>query len=252
MVPNNGDSSALVLTSLLDGDCLTTNSWCQLTLNQLLRVRITLRLAVYRQSVRLGVKPLEIHDQRIIFFNWTPHGPHRKDRSQQSLIFLLAYPLPRMCLSSRYQATAVLVSLRVTVYFFGYIAVLYRIPRSYKHYFKAEFLDIQINEEARETMCLTSVLKSYNQSKISIGSWRHILKNRRSENIFFFKLEVSLMLNSMLILTISDSLTQVTQYCKHNRSLMVAVQGPDFWPSPYTYIHSIVIQANTNTHSTSG
>jgi hypothetical protein len=23
---------------------------------------------------------------------------------------------------------------------------------------------------------------------------------------------------------------------KHNRSLMVAVQGPDFWPFPYTYI----------------
>jgi hypothetical protein len=27
------------------------------------RVRITLRLAVYRQSVHLGVKPLETHDQ---------------------------------------------------------------------------------------------------------------------------------------------------------------------------------------------
>jgi hypothetical protein len=29
--------------------------------------KITLRLAVYRQSVSLGVKPLETHDQRIIF-----------------------------------------------------------------------------------------------------------------------------------------------------------------------------------------
>jgi hypothetical protein len=31
------------------------------------RVRVTLRLAVYRQSVRLGAKPLETHDQ--IFFS---------------------------------------------------------------------------------------------------------------------------------------------------------------------------------------
>jgi hypothetical protein len=33
------------------------------------RVRVTLRLAVYRESVRLGPKPLETHDQRF-FFNW--------------------------------------------------------------------------------------------------------------------------------------------------------------------------------------
>jgi hypothetical protein len=31
------------------------------------KVKVTLRLAVYRQSVRLGVKPLETHDQ--IFFS---------------------------------------------------------------------------------------------------------------------------------------------------------------------------------------
>jgi hypothetical protein len=31
------------------------------------RVRVTLRLAVYRQSVRLGDKPLEIHDQQFFF-----------------------------------------------------------------------------------------------------------------------------------------------------------------------------------------
>jgi hypothetical protein len=29
------------------------------------KVRVTLRLAVYRQSVFLGVKPLEAHDQRL-------------------------------------------------------------------------------------------------------------------------------------------------------------------------------------------
>jgi hypothetical protein len=34
------------------------------------RVKVTLRLAVYRQSVHLGVKPLESHDHRF-FFHWT-------------------------------------------------------------------------------------------------------------------------------------------------------------------------------------
>jgi hypothetical protein len=33
------------------------------------RVRVTLRLAVYRRSVRLGAKPLEAHDQRFFFCN---------------------------------------------------------------------------------------------------------------------------------------------------------------------------------------
>jgi hypothetical protein len=31
------------------------------------KVKVTLRLAVYRHSVRLGVKPLETHDQIISF-----------------------------------------------------------------------------------------------------------------------------------------------------------------------------------------
>jgi hypothetical protein len=31
------------------------------------KVRVTLRLAVYRKSVRLGVRPLETHDQRFFF-----------------------------------------------------------------------------------------------------------------------------------------------------------------------------------------
>jgi hypothetical protein len=35
------------------------------------KVKVTLWLAVYRQSVSLGVKPLETHDQNF-FFNWTP------------------------------------------------------------------------------------------------------------------------------------------------------------------------------------
>jgi hypothetical protein len=32
------------------------------------KVKVTLRLAVYRQSVRLGVRPLETHDQIFFFF----------------------------------------------------------------------------------------------------------------------------------------------------------------------------------------
>jgi hypothetical protein len=78
-------SSASLLAFLSDSDCPTTVD-SQLapllctaltTLNtvdrviQLLhtenRVRITLRLAVYRQSVRLGDKPLETHDQNFYF-----------------------------------------------------------------------------------------------------------------------------------------------------------------------------------------
>jgi hypothetical protein len=32
-----------------------------------IKVKVTLRLAIYRQSVRLGVKPLETHDQTFFF-----------------------------------------------------------------------------------------------------------------------------------------------------------------------------------------
>jgi hypothetical protein len=31
------------------------------------KVKITLRLAVYRRSVRLGVKPVEIHDENFFY-----------------------------------------------------------------------------------------------------------------------------------------------------------------------------------------
>jgi hypothetical protein len=42
-----------------------------------IKVRVTLRLAVYRQSVSLGAKPLDTQDQRF-FFNLNPrgHGPY--------------------------------------------------------------------------------------------------------------------------------------------------------------------------------
>jgi hypothetical protein len=40
------------------------------------RVRVTLRLAVYRQSVRLGVKPLETHGQNFFRLNTCGHCPY--------------------------------------------------------------------------------------------------------------------------------------------------------------------------------
>jgi hypothetical protein len=35
-----------------------------------IKIKVTLWLAVYRQSVHLGAEPLEYHDQRFCFFNW--------------------------------------------------------------------------------------------------------------------------------------------------------------------------------------
>jgi hypothetical protein len=61
MAPNNGDFSASVLTSLLSSKYFTTDSFK--------KFKVTLRLAVYRQSVRLGVKRLETHNQRLFFFS---------------------------------------------------------------------------------------------------------------------------------------------------------------------------------------
>jgi hypothetical protein len=57
-------------------DCDSLNSLLQLPTPELdsmltlvkVKVKVTLRLAVYRQSFRLGVKPLENHDQ-IFFFD---------------------------------------------------------------------------------------------------------------------------------------------------------------------------------------
>jgi hypothetical protein len=40
------------------------------------RVRVTLRLAVYSQSRRLGVKPLETHDQYFYQLNPCGHSPY--------------------------------------------------------------------------------------------------------------------------------------------------------------------------------
>jgi hypothetical protein len=60
----NGYSSASVLKSTLKSGSLPNE------LRQVkVKVKVTLRLAVYSQSVGFGVKPPETHDQRFFFPN---------------------------------------------------------------------------------------------------------------------------------------------------------------------------------------
>jgi hypothetical protein len=61
-VPNNEDSSALLLTSLPAGYNLTTYSFR-------VKVIVILALAVYLQSIRLGAEPVEDHGHRVLFCN---------------------------------------------------------------------------------------------------------------------------------------------------------------------------------------
>jgi hypothetical protein len=63
---NSGCSSASRLTSSQGGDHFPPTSYssnCHLVVRVRVRLRVTLRLAVYRQSVCLGAKPLETHCQ---------------------------------------------------------------------------------------------------------------------------------------------------------------------------------------------
>jgi hypothetical protein len=76
-VPQLPDSNSNSSEELNSSSHLTNSLTHQLT-NQLLtkwlsavRLRVTLRLAVYGQSVFLGAKALETHDQYFLFFNWT-------------------------------------------------------------------------------------------------------------------------------------------------------------------------------------
>jgi hypothetical protein len=54
---NNGYSSASGLSSSSNGGSLPTELFFKV------KVKVTSRLAVYRQSARLGTRPLEAHDQ---------------------------------------------------------------------------------------------------------------------------------------------------------------------------------------------
>jgi hypothetical protein len=53
-----------------------TLNWLNQQLKLRVRVKVTLRLAVYRQSVRLGVKSLETHDQRFFQESSCSHSPY--------------------------------------------------------------------------------------------------------------------------------------------------------------------------------
>jgi hypothetical protein len=69
-------SSASVLSFLPAGDCLTTNSLLQLsTLTFKFKVEVTLRLAVYRQSVRLGAKLSRFTTRDFLQLNSCSHSP---------------------------------------------------------------------------------------------------------------------------------------------------------------------------------
>jgi hypothetical protein len=59
---NSGDFSASVLTSLLSGEYPKTEIFIVRV-----KIRVTLRLADYRQSVHLGNKPLETANQNLYF-----------------------------------------------------------------------------------------------------------------------------------------------------------------------------------------
>jgi hypothetical protein len=48
----------------------------------LAEVKVTLRLEVYRQSIRLGAKPLEVHDHRFFYNNPCGHSRHVNSRRQ--------------------------------------------------------------------------------------------------------------------------------------------------------------------------
>jgi hypothetical protein len=70
-------SSAHVVTGWLQMSSHSRMNMISQSVSESVRVkaRVTLRLAVYRQSVGLGAKPLEAHDQSLIFFiQLNPYG----------------------------------------------------------------------------------------------------------------------------------------------------------------------------------
>jgi hypothetical protein len=65
-----------------------------------LRVRVTLRLAVYRRSVRFGAKPLETNDQRFFLqLNSCGHIPYITFFLMRRWVFLSAWPLSSVLIS---------------------------------------------------------------------------------------------------------------------------------------------------------
>jgi hypothetical protein len=54
-----------------------------------IKVKVTLRLAVYRQSVHLGVKPLETHDQTFFQLNSCGNRPYVTSSLKRGWVCLL-------------------------------------------------------------------------------------------------------------------------------------------------------------------
>jgi hypothetical protein len=85
--------------------CFQTPSLGWLTV----KVKVTLRLVVYRQTVRLGVKPLESHDKR--FFFWL----NPCSNSAYITFSLTRRRLLWICLAFRQMTVKVKVTLRLAV-----------------------------------------------------------------------------------------------------------------------------------------
>jgi hypothetical protein len=77
LASNLGQDICHLGSSVLPGKCWDSASIKPLSLpskslpvhHSSIKVKVTLRLAVYRQSVRLGAKPLEAQDQRFFYPN---------------------------------------------------------------------------------------------------------------------------------------------------------------------------------------
>jgi hypothetical protein len=77
ILPSDGCESLQVLPSLSD-------------IKFKVKVKVILRLAVYRQTVRLGAKPLEANDQRLFFqLNPCGHSPYVTSSVTRGYVCLL-------------------------------------------------------------------------------------------------------------------------------------------------------------------
>jgi hypothetical protein len=65
------------------------------------RVRVTLRLTVYRQSVHLGDKPLETHDQYFFQPNTGGYSPYVKCREDGSVVYNCCWSSPAQLFSGQ-------------------------------------------------------------------------------------------------------------------------------------------------------
>jgi hypothetical protein len=78
------------------------------------------------------------------------------------------------------------------------------------------YIQLEKNDTQRLWYCLLRIHRSQQQlSTSTISTFAHLY---------------------YLLLWVQNSYLDLCKCKKHNRSLKVAVQGPDFWPTPSTYI----------------